>query len=77
MAELVSLAATVDADFTPTILLKDNKIVSLALNTATYRCSKEFLTLNDGRPEGRLEFTYTDKLGREIKKTYSFSNIIY
>ena len=77
MAEVVSLAAKVAADFTPTILLKGDKNVNLALNTAIYRCSKESLTLHNNRPEGELEFTYTDKLGRRVKKLYSFSNSNY
>ncbi len=77
MAELVSLAATVDADFSPTIILPDDKNVSLTLNTALYQCSKQTLNLNNNRPEGRVAFIYTDKLGRKIKKVYTFSNFNY
>jgi len=76
-AELVSLAAVLEADFAPTILLPDDKNVSLALNTALYQCSKERLSLNEQQLEGRVEFLYTDSQGRRIKKAYSFSNSNY
>ena len=77
MAELVSLSATVDADFSPAIVLPENEQASMDLNTAIYHYSKDFLSLSQGVPEGRVEFRYTDLLGRQIKKVYSFSNYNY
>jgi len=75
--ELVSLPAAIDADFSPALILPDDEDVSIALNTALYDCSQEGLTLNEGRPEGQLEFTYTDTLGRRVKKRFTFSNSNY
>ncbi|MBL7085150.1 MAG: membrane protein insertase YidC [Candidatus Omnitrophica bacterium] len=77
MAELVSLAATADTDFAPTIIIPDDQDKSLALNRALYQCSRETLILSEGQPEGRLEFTYSDNQGRRIKKVYTFSNSNY
>ncbi len=77
MAEMVSLAATIDADFSPAIIIPDNQDASVALNTELYRCSQDALTLNEGRPSGRVVFTYADAQGRQCTKIYSFSNASY
>jgi len=77
MAEMISLAAMVDADFSPAIIIPDNQDASVALNTDLYRCSQDVLTLSEGRPEGRIVFTYADAQGRQITKIYSFSNSSY
>lgn len=76
-AELVSLAAAVDCDFTPALILPEDEQASLALNTGLYRCSAKNLTLSEDQPTGKLEFTFTDSLGRQVKKVYSFSNSNY
>ena len=77
MAELVSLPAAIDADFSPAITLPGNEDLSLTLNTAVYHCADDVLFLSNDRPEGRLEFTYTDSQGRRVKKVYFFSNSNY
>lgn len=77
MVELVSLPATLDADFSPALLLPDNEEAASALNAALYHCADSALSLSKDTPAGQLEFSYSDPQGRRIKKVYSFSNSNY
>ena len=88
MAELVSLPATIDADFSPAIVLParqaygqaggpDNEAAASALNTALYHCADSALSLSKDTPAGQLAFSYSDPQGRRIEKVYSFSNSNY
>jgi len=77
MVELVSLPATLDADFSPALLLPDNEEAASALNTALYHCADSALSLSKDAPAGQLEFSYSDPQGRRIEKIYSFSNSNY
>ena len=76
-AELVSLAAGLDSEFSPAIVLPSREKTSTSINTELYQCNAQFLNLNQGKPEGRLEFFYRDRRGREITKIYTFSNSSY
>ena len=76
-AELVSLAAQIEHDFSPAILFPEDKDLNIGLNTARYRCAQEVLILSQDKPEGQLTFTYTDAQGRSIKKVYHLSNSNY
>jgi YidC/Oxa1 family membrane protein insertase len=76
-AELVSLAALVDADFSPVIIFPNDEQASMALNSVLYRCTEKGLTLDKSQPEGVLEFIYSDEKKRIVKKIYSFSNYNY
>jgi YidC/Oxa1 family membrane protein insertase len=77
MAELVSLSAAVDGDFSPAIIFPEREKDSFSLNTAVYRCSRDALSLSKGQSAGQLEFTYADSRGRKVTKVYSFSNSSY
>ncbi len=77
MAELVSLPATLEAAYSPTILFPDESKENLAFNTALYQSSNQGLVLNQEQPEGELKFTYTDARGRTVEKIYTFSNSNY
>jgi YidC/Oxa1 family membrane protein insertase len=76
-AEMVSLAAAVDRDFAPAILLPDNKDLSVAINTAEYQAKQGALTLSSNQPRGQIEFVYKDGRGRKITKVYTFYNSNY
>ncbi|NQS99755.1 MAG: membrane protein insertase YidC [Candidatus Omnitrophica bacterium] len=74
MAELVSLPAVADADFSPSLTVPEAEV---NFDTVLYKSSKGSLTLDSRHPSGELEFTYSDRNGRQIVKTYSFSNSNY
>jgi len=75
-AELVSLAATVDQDFSPSIVIPEDQNASSLLDQAVYQCSQDTLLLTDQKPQGRLVFTYKAS-GKQVTKVYSFSNSRY
>ncbi len=77
MAELISLAALLDADFSPTLILPGNETLSATINTAIHQCAQDRLILNEESPEGVLRFIYRDRKGRAIEKIYKFHNTKY
>jgi YidC/Oxa1 family membrane protein insertase len=76
-AELVSLAALVDAEFSPVIIFPHHEQANTILNAKFYRCAKKGLILDRNQPKGVLEFIYSDEKNRKVKKIYSFSNYSY
>ncbi|MBN3038749.1 MAG: membrane protein insertase YidC [Candidatus Omnitrophica bacterium] len=76
-AEMVSLAAQLDADYAPTILLPGNELENQKLNSAIYSSSKNKVVLSGEEATESISFVYRDARGRSIEKTYSFSNSSY
>ncbi|MFH1046458.1 MAG: membrane protein insertase YidC [Candidatus Omnitrophota bacterium] len=77
MAELVSLAAVLDADFSPAFIIPGNETISQKFNSAQYRFSQQQLKLDPNHPQGTITFSYTDPQGRQLEKSYHFDNSNY
>ncbi len=76
-AELVSLEAQAQADFTPKLIFPDDKTTNVEINTGLYQAAPKELLLDKSNPAAKIQFSFTDAGGRKVIKTYGFSNDNY